>query len=55
MSNIHGVGSSDYHLTISIGLANKTPELLNVEMLMQLADKRLYVAKKAGRNKTIAS
>lgn len=53
-SSIRGVGSADYHLTISIGLAYKKPELLNVEMLMQLADKRLYAAKKAGRNKTIA-
>ncbi len=53
-SNIHSPTGPDFHLTISIGLAHKKPELLNVEMLLQLADKRLYAAKKAGRNKTIA-
>ena len=53
-SNIHSPAGPDFHLTISIGLAHKKPELLNVEMLLQVADKRLYAAKKAGRNKTIA-
>jgi diguanylate cyclase (GGDEF)-like protein len=43
------------HLTISIGLAEKTPELADVEMLLQLADKRMYAAKAAGRNKTVVA
>ncbi len=53
-SNIHSVAGPDFHLTVSIGLAHKKPELLNVEMLLQLADRRLYAAKKGGRNKTVA-
>jgi len=53
-SNIQSATGSVFHLTVSIGLANKNPELLNVEMLLQLADKRLYAAKNAGRNKTVA-
>jgi len=44
----------DIRLTVSIGLANKKPELSNVEMLLQLADKRLYAAKNKGRNQTVA-
>ena len=53
-SNINSPAGPDFHLTVSIGLANKKPELLNVEMLLQVADKRLYAAKKAGRNRTVA-
>jgi diguanylate cyclase (GGDEF)-like protein len=41
-------------LTVSIGVANKKPTLLNTEMLLQLADKRLYAAKNGGRNRTVA-
>jgi diguanylate cyclase (GGDEF)-like protein len=54
-SNINSAAGPDFHLTVSIGVANRKPGLLNVEMLLQLADKRLYDAKKAGRNKTVAS
>ena len=43
-----------FKLTISIGAASKKPELLNSEMLLQLADKRLYMAKENGRNRTVA-
>lgn len=43
-----------FNLTVSIGLASKKPVLSNTEMLLQLADKRLYAAKKAGRNCTVA-
>ena len=53
-SNLRSTAGSDIHLTISIGLAYKNPELSNVEMLLQLADKRLYAAKAGGRNKTVA-
>lgn len=54
-SSIHGVGKSDFHLTVSIGLAGKKPEIKTVEALLQLADKRLYAAKRVGRNKTVSS
>ena len=43
-----------FKLTISIGVASKKPELLTSEMLLQLADKRLYKAKESGRNRTVA-
>lgn len=44
----------NFKLTISIGGASKTPALLTSEMLLQLADKRLYAAKEGGRNRTVA-
>ncbi len=51
------VAMGDTHLgasvTISIGVASKSPALLNAEMLLQLADKRLYKAKELGRNLTV--
>lgn len=53
--DIHSLAGPNFHLTISIGLATKKPELLNIEMLLQLADKHLYAAKRAGRNQTVAS
>lgn len=48
-------GGREFNLTVSIGLANKKTTLLNTATLLQLADKRLYAAKKAGRNCTIAN
>jgi diguanylate cyclase (GGDEF)-like protein len=42
-----------FRLTISIGAASKKPEIPTSEMLLQLADKRLYTAKDSGRNRTI--
>jgi diguanylate cyclase (GGDEF)-like protein len=44
----------NFKLTISIGAASKTPAVSTSEMLLQLADKRLYAAKDSGRNLTIA-
>jgi diguanylate cyclase (GGDEF)-like protein len=41
-------------LTVSIGAANKMSSLHTSEMLLQLADKRLYVAKERGRNRTVS-
>jgi diguanylate cyclase (GGDEF)-like protein len=49
------VGGRELNLTVSIGLASKKTSLPNTEKLLQLADKRLYAAKKAGRNCTIAN
>jgi len=48
------VSGKNFKLTISIGAASKTPEVLTHEVLLQLADKRLYAAKEKGRNRTIA-
>ena len=53
--HVRGEDGQAFHLTISIGVACKKPMLLNTEMLLQLADKRLYAAKVGGRNKTVAS
>ena len=44
----------NFKLTISIGAASKTPAVVTYEMLLQLADKRLYAAKERGRNCTVA-
>lgn len=54
-SNIHSEVAPNIRITVSIGLAYKCRELLNVDMLLQLADKRLYAAKAGGRNKTVAA
>jgi diguanylate cyclase (GGDEF)-like protein len=43
-----------FQLTVSIGTASKKPVMFNAEMLLQLADKRLYEAKESGRNRTVA-
>ena len=41
------------HITISIGLATAVPELgMQAEVLLQQADKALYLAKQRGRNQT---
>jgi len=47
------VSHLDTKITVSIGVASKSPALLNAEMLLQLADKRLYKAKEIGRNCTV--
>ncbi len=52
---VRGDDGQAFHLTISIGVASKKPALLNVELLLQLADKRLYTAKNGGRNRTVAA
>ena len=49
----HASGKT-FKLTISIGAASKSPAVLTHEMLLQLADKRLYQAKDKGRNCTVA-
>jgi len=54
-SNINSEVAPNIRITVSIGLAYKCRELLNVDMLLQLADKRLYAAKAGGRNKTVAA
>jgi diguanylate cyclase (GGDEF)-like protein len=48
------ISGKNFRLTISIGAASKKPAVSTSEMLLQLADKRLYAAKESGRNRTIA-
>lgn len=49
---VHG---KTLHLTVSIGLSANAPPGGSVEAMMHQADERLYAAKAAGRNCTIAS
>lgn len=51
---LHGTHDRRFNVTVSIGLASKEPGLLNTEMLLQFADKRMYAAKNGGRNRTVA-
>lgn len=48
------VSGKSFKLTVSIGAASKKQSVLSSEMLLQLADKRLYTAKENGRNCTVA-
>lgn len=48
------VSGKCFKLTVSIGAASKKQSVFNSEMLLQLADKRLYTAKENGRNCTVA-
>jgi two-component system cell cycle response regulator len=48
------IPGKNFKLTVSIGVANKTPKLVTPEMLLQLADRLLYKAKDKGRNRTVA-
>lgn len=48
------ISGKKFRLTVSIGVAGKSPDVTTAEMLLQLADKRLYIAKESGRNRTVA-
>jgi len=48
--------SMSEYMTISIGVVNKIPKAEdNMDIFFQLADKRLYMAKKLGRNRVVYS
>jgi two-component system, cell cycle response regulator len=48
------LGQVDKTLTVSIGVATREPETVDMDALVSLADQALYAAKEAGRNQTRA-
>lgn len=46
-------GDVSLHMTISIGVAQMTPECQDIGGLMKRADRSLYVAKNTGRNRVV--
>ena len=52
--SFNDISGKKFKLTVSIGAAGKSPAVTSAEMLLQLADKRLYMAKESGRNRTVA-
>ncbi len=45
------VDSAPINLTLSVGVAEAAESLLCAEAILKAADERLYVAKRAGRNR----
>jgi diguanylate cyclase (GGDEF)-like protein len=39
-------------MTVSVGIAEKTPETADTDAMVSRADQALYAAKNAGRNRT---
>ncbi len=50
---IAGSGYGDERLTVSIGVATCARDATDYDMLFEIADKRLYQAKAAGRNRVV--
>ena len=50
----HLVGEDRLSITISLGIAEMDPDCLNVDTLLDQADKALYKAKQAGKNQVAA-
>lgn len=50
-SNVIRSKISELRFTVSIGVAERTPVMANPDHLLTIADKALYAAKNAGRNK----
>lgn len=48
------VGSESFHVTVSIGASSFPEDGSTLDDLMELADQRLYVAKRSGRNQVVS-
>jgi len=46
------IGQTEKTLTVSIGVARREPDTVDIDALVSLADQALYAAKAAGRNQT---
>jgi diguanylate cyclase (GGDEF)-like protein len=44
-------GTFDRHVTVSLGVAALSPGSRTVDELIKTADRRVYIAKSAGRNR----
>ncbi|MHC4445093.1 MAG: diguanylate cyclase [Planctomycetota bacterium] len=51
-ANVIKLENCELHVTISIGIAERTAVMANPDHLLTIADKALYAAKSAGRNRT---
>ena len=47
--------AGDVHFTVSIGLTVASPDDTNIDILIQRADRALYEAKRAGRNRVVSA
>ncbi len=51
--NIFNCEDTSLKITVSIGVAQYTDNILSIDTLLDEADKKLYIAKKTGKNKVI--
>ena len=49
------IGSLSLKFTVSIGVAQKTKDITNLDQLLKRADDALYQAKHEGRNRVVAA
>ena len=49
------IGTDQISITASIGVASMNPDIPNLQVLINSADKAMYLAKDTGRNRVVAS
>jgi diguanylate cyclase (GGDEF)-like protein len=53
--NLIKAGAFDGNVTVSLGVAQRTPEMVNFDALIKASDEAVYAAKAAGRNRVCLS